>query len=81
LAQTIRSFPLLEQKVLLDQVKHDEKRDEICECLQGYERQYNLDSEQFYRRFMAGEMGDDLDYVEWAGFYELLFGERRSLLL
>jgi hypothetical protein len=26
----------------------------------------------FYRQFMAGELGDAIDYVEWAGFYELL---------
>jgi hypothetical protein len=40
IAQTLRSLPFLERKVLLDQVKYDEKWDEIRERPQGYEFQY-----------------------------------------
>ena len=72
LAKTIRALPLEERKLLLDQVQEDKTRDEIGERLQGYEGKYGMDSEQFYRRFMAGELGDEIDYVEWAGFYEML---------
>jgi hypothetical protein len=72
LAKTIRSLPLEERKMLLAQVQEDKTRDEIGERLQGYERRYGIDSEQFYRQFMAGALGDELDYVEWAGFYEMV---------
>jgi hypothetical protein len=36
-----------------------------------FEHRYNLDSATFYRRFEAGEMGDAMDFFEWAGLYEL----------
>ena len=39
--------------------------------LSAYERQFNLSSEEFYRRFRAGELGDGIDFVEWSVFYEM----------
>jgi len=36
-----------------------------------FEERYGLESATFYRRFEAGEMGDAMDYFEWAGLYEL----------
>ena len=36
-----------------------------------FEQQYQVDSHVFYQRFEAGEMGDAMDYFEWAGLYEL----------
>jgi hypothetical protein len=30
-----------------------------------------MESETFYRRFEAGELGDAMDFFEWAGLYEL----------
>jgi hypothetical protein len=47
-------------------------------CLERYERdlrrfeeRYDMDSATFYRRFEAGELGDAMDFFEWAGLYEL----------
>ncbi len=39
--------------------------------LQTFEDRYEMDSETFYRRFEAGELGDDMDFFEWAGVFEL----------
>lgn len=39
--------------------------------LQGFEEEYNIDSHTFYQRFETGEMGDAMDYFEWAGLHEL----------
>jgi hypothetical protein len=30
-----------------------------------------MESATFYRRFEAGELGDAMDFFEWAGLYEL----------
>ena len=30
-----------------------------------------MDSNTFYERFEAGEMGDAMDFFEWAGLYQL----------
>ena len=38
--------------------------------LATFEQRYGLDSATFYRRFQAGEMGDALDLVEWAGLHQ-----------
>lgn len=39
--------------------------------LHEFEKEYELESEKFYQRFESGEMGDEMDYFEWAGLYEL----------
>ena len=35
------------------------------------EKRYGMESAAFYRRFEAGELGDAMDFFEWAGLYEL----------
>ncbi len=36
-----------------------------------FEEHYGMESEAFYERFEAGELGDAMDFFEWAGLYEL----------
>ncbi len=42
----------------------------------AYESLHAMPSDTFYRRFCAGELGDDIDFVEWSVYYEM----RRTLL-
>jgi hypothetical protein len=44
--------------------------------LYEFEQRYSMESTTLYRRFAAGELGDAIDFFEWAGLYEL----RRDLL-
>ncbi len=39
--------------------------------LGDFERRYGMESATFYQRFEAGELGDEADWFEWAGLYEL----------
>jgi hypothetical protein len=39
----------------------------IDERLRAFEKQYSLTSEEFEKRFATGEIGESLDYIEWAG--------------
>ena len=39
--------------------------------LSAYERQFSFSSDEFYRRFRVGELGDGIDFVEWSVFYEM----------
>ena len=39
--------------------------------LREFESRYGMESATFYRRFEAGELGDAMDFFEWAGLYEL----------
>ena len=36
-----------------------------------FEEHYGMESAMFYRRFETGELGDAMDFFEWAGLYEL----------
>lgn len=39
--------------------------------LRGFEARFGMDSAAFAARFEAGDLGDDLDYFEWAGLIAL----------
>ncbi len=40
--------------------------------LGNFESRYAMTTPDFYARFVHGEMGDDRDFVVWAGLHELL---------
>ncbi len=40
--------------------------------LQAFETRYSLKTADFYPRFMQGELGDNRDFIVWAGLQELL---------
>ncbi len=39
--------------------------------LQEFEERYEMESRVFHQRFESGDMGDAIDFFEWAGLYEL----------
>lgn len=43
--------------------------------LQIYEEKYGMKSDHFYLRFMNGELGDEMDFVEWSIFWEMYRSE------
>lgn len=47
--------------------------------LQTYEARYDMPSDVFYRRFRAGELGDDMDFVEWSVFWDMHQAAARRL--
>lgn len=49
--------------------------------LAEFEHQYNLSSTEFYRLYQAGQMGDDMDYVEWASLVQMTDNLRKRLHL
>ena len=44
-----------------------------------FEQRYELPSDLFYARFMRGDMGDALDFIKWAGRYELYLETQQAL--
>ena len=54
------------QKIVQYQVARD-KADlrQVDETLGAFERRYGLSSDEFWKRFRAGEMDDIADYMEW----------------
>ncbi len=44
---------------------------ELTQMLNEYERKYEFSTIEFFRRYVAGELGDDDDFMMWAGVYHL----------
>lgn len=55
---------------------------EIRTELKGFEKKFGMSSEECYRRFESGELGDEGDFFEWIGLYEniLLYKKRIEML-
>ena len=47
--------------------------------LEEYEQKYKITSSIFYERFENGELGDDKDYMLWAGIYEFQLDSKQKL--
>jgi hypothetical protein len=62
--------------------KYEKHLTEVQKELEPFEQQYGISSGECYQRFMAGEMGDAADIVEWMGLYDnvLLYRERIEML-
>jgi hypothetical protein len=43
------------------------------------ERQYNMTTEDFFRKWEAGETDDRMDYIEWAGLTQMANNLRKRL--
>jgi hypothetical protein len=39
--------------------------------LLSFEQRYDMTSAEFHSRYKRGELGDDMDFVRWAGRYRL----------
>ena len=52
---------------------------QLRERLEAYEREYNMTSDDFYRQFRSGELGDELDFVEWSVFWDMYQSTQRRL--
>jgi len=60
----------------------DDLKQRLVRQKSEFEAKYGLDSEEFYRRYEKGLMGDEIDYVEWSATLDMLAGiERRASLL
>jgi len=51
--------------------RHRLRLDRYERDLRDFEKRYDMESETFYQRFEAGELGDGMDFFEWSGLYEL----------
>jgi len=47
------------------------RRKQQEQSLAEFEKRYDMKSDIFYHRFEAGELGDEMDFFEWSGLYEL----------
>lgn len=61
-----------EELKLIEQLRSD---------LNEFEKRYEMDSQTFYLRFRSGELGDAMDYMEWASLFDMYEQARARLAL
>jgi len=71
----------LDKIIALERAAARREYADLRERLQAFETRYQMSSEDFYRRFRTGEMGDAMDVVEWSIFYEMWESVRARLAL
>jgi hypothetical protein len=58
----IMDYKIQQYEKLLDELRSD---------LIKMEKKYDKKSDDFYPSFKKGELGDDMDYVEWGSLYDM----------
>jgi hypothetical protein len=56
-------------------------KDRLTAQISDFETRYALPSDVFYSRYNWGELGDTMDFIEWAATLEMLGGVEKSLSL
>jgi hypothetical protein len=60
-------------KLLLREIAHTKKlKERLQKELLEFERKHKMESVKFYKRFNSGELGDYMDFIEWAATVEML---------
>jgi hypothetical protein len=72
----------LQKLMQLHVQKYERHLADVERELAPFEQHYGMSSAEGYRRFMAGELGDSADIMEWMALYEdvLLYQERLATL-
>ena len=72
----------LQKLIRLHIQKYERHLADVRQELEPFEQQYGMSSAEGHRRFMAGEMGDSADIMEWMGLYDdvLLYQDRLATL-
>ena len=45
--------------------KMERELQELEDSMKKFESKYNMDTETFYKKFEEGELGDEMDFLEW----------------
>ena len=69
-------------KLLAREIAHTQDlKARLGSQISDFEQRYKIESAAFYRRYQAGEMGDNVDFVEWAATVEMLEKAEKHLAL
>ena len=69
----------IDKLIALEQDRARRELAQIEQRLRAFETQYQLSSEEFYRQFQAGALGDSADMFEWSAFYQMWLSVKEQL--
>ena len=61
----------------------NQKLNDIYASMRYFEKKYGMKTEEFYKKFTSGSLGDDMDFFEWkasAEIYNELKEEKKVLI-
>ncbi|MBI3957253.1 MAG: hypothetical protein HY328_00490 [Chloroflexi bacterium] len=70
------------QRQLAEAIANSNPIDDLLELaadLRCFEEKYGMASDEFYRRFKAGELGDDFDFFDWSSCFRMYTKTRRAI--
>ena len=47
--------------------------------LKEFEQKYNKRSDVFFRDFKSGQIGDEMDFIEWSSLYEMFLKNKEKV--
>ncbi|MBI3596537.1 MAG: hypothetical protein HY203_05225 [Nitrospirae bacterium] len=54
--------------------------DQLQAEIRTFEQKYRQSSKEFFRKYQQGKAGDQSDFIDWAGLYQLLLDLRQESL-
>lgn len=67
---TDEALPILKSGVALKEKLLTAKAESYLKRLKSFEKKHKMKSEQFFRAFRAGKLGDDAEWFDWVFVYE-----------
>ena len=64
-----------------EQLRMQRLTQRLRQDLRQFETAHRLLSEEFYARYSQGELGDEMDFIEWAATVEMLADAEKRLAL
>ena len=55
----------------IERARLQAEAESLVQHMRSFEERFGMPSADFYRRFHAGELGDDADMFEWSAFYQM----------
>jgi hypothetical protein len=65
--------------LLREAARMEALRTRLSEQIREFEQRYHLPSAEFYACYERGELGDDMDLIEWASTIEMLANVEKRL--
>jgi len=69
----------IDKLIALERGRAQRELEQIEQRLRAFQAEHQLSSNEFHRRFQAGELGDSADMFEWSAFYQMWCSVRDQL--
>jgi tetrahydromethanopterin S-methyltransferase subunit G len=67
--ETIKEAVLRTVRSRIEEI--NQKLNDIYTNLRYFEKKYGMKTEEFYKKFLSGALGDDMDFFEWKASTEI----------